>query len=133
MAPTASDLDRAFAFHENQATVRAAARQTAHQARVAANLEVRRLIGDVEELIRRIADAADPELSRLRFKVAAAVAATKQTIFQNAERMQFQAKEAVAAADRHVRDRIWRATGISAVAGFVVGFLVGRRLIFHDR
>jgi ElaB/YqjD/DUF883 family membrane-anchored ribosome-binding protein len=132
MAPTASDLDRAFTFHENRATLRAAARQTAHQARVAANLEVHRLISDVEELIRRIADAADPELSRLRIKVAAAVAATEQAISQSAERAQLQAKGAFAAADRQVRDRIWGAIGVSAVAGLVIGFLVSHNLISDD-
>jgi ElaB/YqjD/DUF883 family membrane-anchored ribosome-binding protein len=133
MTPTASDLDRAFEFHENHATIRAAARQTAHQARVAANLELRRLISDVEELIRRIADAADPELSRLRLKVAATVAAVKQAIALNAESVQSQARDTFAAADRHVRDQVWRAIGVSAVTGLVIGALVGRRLIFDDQ
>jgi ElaB/YqjD/DUF883 family membrane-anchored ribosome-binding protein len=131
MAPTASDIDRAFAFHENQATVRAAARQTAHQVRVAANLEVRRLVSDVEELIRRIADAADPELGRLRLKVASAVAATRETISQGTGRLP--GKEVFEAADRHVRDRVWQAIGISAVAGLGIGFLLGRGFILDDR
>ena len=133
MGLTASDLDRAFEFHENSATVRAATHQVARQARVAANLEVRRLISDVEELIRRIADAADPELRRLRAKVMAAVAATKQAVSARAERTQFQAKEAFAAADSRLRDRVWQAMGVSALAGLVIGILVCRRLISDDR
>jgi ElaB/YqjD/DUF883 family membrane-anchored ribosome-binding protein len=41
--------------------------------------------------------------------------------------VQRQAKEALEAGDRYVRDQPWDAIGIAAVAGLAIGFLVGRR------
>jgi ElaB/YqjD/DUF883 family membrane-anchored ribosome-binding protein len=123
--PTANDLDRELR-HDGK-TVKGAAREAARQARVAANQEVRKLIADVEELIRRVGDAADPELARLRAKVESTVATTKKAISDGTEQVQRQAKEAFEASDRYVRDQPWEAIGIAALAGLAIGFLVGRR------
>jgi len=125
MEPTANDLDRELR-HDGK-TIKDAARQAARQARVAANQEVRKLIADVEELIRRVGDAADPELARLRAKVESTVATTKKAISDGTEQVQRQAKDAFAASDRYVRDQPWEAIGIAALAGLAIGFLVGRR------
>jgi ElaB/YqjD/DUF883 family membrane-anchored ribosome-binding protein len=110
MESTVNRLNRELP--EDRATVRAAARTAAHQAAVAANQEVRRLIADVEELLGRIGDAADPELARLRAKLEAAVATTKP---------------ALEAGNRYVRDRTWPAIGVATIGGCALGFLVGRR------
>ena len=125
METTANDLDRELR-HDGK-TIRGAAREAARQARVAANQEVRRLIADVEELIRRVGDAADPELARLRAKVETTVATTKKAISDGSEQVQRQAKEAFEASDRYVRDQPWEAIGIAALAGLAIGLLVGRR------
>jgi ElaB/YqjD/DUF883 family membrane-anchored ribosome-binding protein len=123
--PAANDLDRGLR-HDGK-TIRGAARQAARQARVAANHEVRKLIADVEELLRRVGDAADPELARLRAKLENTVATTKKAISDGTEQVQRQAKEAFEASDRYVRDQPWEAIGIAAIAGLAIGFLVGRR------
>ena len=125
MEPAANDLDRELR-HDGK-TIRGAARQAARQARVAANHEVRKLIGDVEELLRRVGDAADPELARLRAKLESTVATTKKAISDGTEQVQRQAKEAFEASDRYVRDQPWEAIGIAAIAGLAIGLLVGRR------
>jgi ElaB/YqjD/DUF883 family membrane-anchored ribosome-binding protein len=125
METTANDLDRELS-HDGK-TIKGAARETARQARVVANQEVRKLIADVEELIRRVGDAADPELARLRAKVETTVATTKKAISDGSEQVQRQAKEAFEASDRYVRDQPWEAIGIAALAGLAIGFLVGRR------
>src|SRR5262249_22779138 len=119
MASPANDLDR------DLHTAQGAARDAARHARLAANQEVRRLIADVEDLIRRVGDAADPELTRLRAKVEAAVANTKTAISEGAEQVQRQAREALQAGDRYVRDQPWEAIGVAAIAGLAIGFLVG--------
>jgi ElaB/YqjD/DUF883 family membrane-anchored ribosome-binding protein len=121
----ANDLDRELR-HDDK-TIKGAARQAARQARVAANHEVRKLIADVEELLRRVGDAADPELARLRAKVESTVATTKKAISDGTEQVQRQAKEAFEASDRYVRDQPWEAIGIAAIAGLAIGLLVGRR------
>jgi len=125
METPANDLDRELR-HDGK-TIKGAAREAARQARVAANQEVRKLIADVEELIRRVGDAADPELARLRAKVESTVATTKGAISDGTEQVQRQAKEVFEASDRYVRDQPWEAIGIAAIAGLAIGFLVGRR------
>jgi ElaB/YqjD/DUF883 family membrane-anchored ribosome-binding protein len=122
---TANDLDHELR-HDGR-TIRSAAREAARQARVAANQEVRKLIADVEELIRRVGDAADPELARLRAKVESTVATTRKAISDGTEQVQRQAKNAFEASDRYVRDQPWEAIGIAAIAGLAIGLLVGRR------
>jgi len=125
METAANDLDRELR-HDGK-TVKGAARDAARQARVAANQEVHKLIADVEDLVRRVGDAADPELARLRAKVESTVATTKRAISDGTEQVQRQAKEALEAGDRYVRDQPWDAIGIAAVAGLAIGFLIGRR------
>jgi ElaB/YqjD/DUF883 family membrane-anchored ribosome-binding protein len=122
MGTTANDIDR-----ELHQAARVATREAARQARGAANQEVRRLITDVEDLVRRVGDAVDPDLARVRAKVEAAVATTKKAISGGAEQVQRQANEALDAGDRYVRDQPWEAIGIATVAGLAIGFLVGRR------
>lgn len=107
--------------------VRGTVRHAAREARTAASREVDRLIADVEELLRRVTDAADPELLRLRARLQETVANTKKAIGDGAGEVQRRAKEALQAGDQTVRDRAWEAIGIAAVAGLAIGFLAGRR------
>lgn len=104
------------------------AREKVQQVGAAASEEVQNLMSDVEDLIDRVGDAADPEIKRLRAKVSAAVASTRRSIATGAEQVQRQAKEAFDASDRYVHNQPWEAIGIAALAGIAVGFLVsGRR------
>jgi ElaB/YqjD/DUF883 family membrane-anchored ribosome-binding protein len=118
---TAKDFDQSFRAGK------AAARDKVQQVGSAASDEMQNLIADVEDLIDRVGDAADPEVKRLRSKVAAAVAATKKTITSGADQVQRQAKEAFDASDRYVRNQRWEAIGIAALAGVAVGFLLSSR------
>jgi ElaB/YqjD/DUF883 family membrane-anchored ribosome-binding protein len=99
----------------------------AREAGAAATEEVQNLISDVEDLIDRVGDAADPELRRLREKVAAAVASTKSSLSDGVEVVQRHARETFEASDRYVHSRPWEAIGIAALAGVAVGFLASRR------
>ncbi len=122
METTAGDFKRA-----DVRGLGAAARNTAKQAGAAASDEVQNLIADVEDLIDRVGEAADPEMRRLRAKVAAAVASTKSSLADGAEVVQRQARETFEAGDRYVHSRPWEAIGIAAIAGLAVGFLASRR------
>ena len=122
METTANESNRA-----DPRTIRRAARAAAQHAGTAAGEELQNLIADVEDLIDRVGDAADPELRRLRSKVAAAVITTKKSIADGVEQVQGQAKEAMEDGDRFVRNQPWEAIGIAALAGLAVGFLVARR------
>jgi ElaB protein len=101
-----------------------AGRGKAQQAAAAANSEVQNLIADVEDLIQQVGEAADPEVRRLRSKVASAVTSAKRSLASGAEQVQQQARDALEASDRYVRTQPWEAIGIAALAGIAVGFLV---------
>lgn len=116
-----------FIKHADPRTIKNAAREAAQQAGTMAGEEVQNLIADVEDLIDRVGDAADPEIRRLRSKVAAALATTKKSIAEGVEQVQGQAKQAIDASDQYVRNQPWEAIGIAALAGLAVGFLVARR------
>lgn len=122
METTANESNRA-----DPRTIRSAARAAAQHAGTAAGEELQNLIADVEDLMDRVGDAADPELRRLRSKVAAAVTTAKKAIADGVEQVQGQASDAIEASDRYVRNQPWEAIGIAALAGVAVGFLLARR------
>lgn len=97
------------------------------QWRSATGQEVSNLMADVQDLLGRVAHVADPEVVRLRAKVADALSSAKATIARGSDRVQRHARDAVSAGDSYVHDQPWQAIGIAAAAGLVVGFLVARR------
>ena len=119
------ELDR-LGSHNGGSAVDAA-REASRQARAAVAEEVHKLIVDVENLIRRIGDAADPELRRARAEVQNAIATTRKTLGDLPEQMQRQARQALEAVDSYWHPRSWQAIGVAALAGLFVGFLMGRR------
>jgi ElaB/YqjD/DUF883 family membrane-anchored ribosome-binding protein len=122
METTADDFKRA-----TPRSIKSAAREAAQQAGAAAGEEVQNLIADVEDLMDRVGDAADPEIRRLRAKVADAITTAKKSIADGVEQVQGHANQAIEASDRYVRNQPWEAIGIAALAGLAVGFLVSRR------
>ena len=92
-----------------------------------ASAEVKNLIADVEDLLARIADLKDADVSRVRNRVMQAVGNAKETIAENADNLRRQAREAVTATDDFVHDSPWQAVGIAALVGALVGILVTRR------
>lgn len=89
--------------------------------------EIRNLIADVEDLVARLADLNDVEVSALRNKVLATVDAAKETLSGGAETIKRQAQRAFGGADDYVRESPWVAIGLAAVVGAVAGILVARR------
>ena len=125
MGTTANDAAHVIA--EETRTLRAAARDAARRARAAGNQEVEKLIGEVEELIARLADTADPGIARLRARVAETLRTTRRAVTESAAQVQRQARGALTAGDSYVREQPWEAIGVAAVMGLVIGFLVFRR------
>jgi len=125
MGTTANDAAHAIA--EETRTLKAAARDAARKARAAGNQEVEKLIGEVEELIARLADTADPGIARLRARLADTLRTTRRAVSESAAQVQRQARGALTAGDTYVREQPWEAIGAAAVMGLVIGFLVFRR------
>lgn len=125
MATTANDATHAIA--EETRTLKAAARDAARRARAAGNQEVEKLIGEVEELIARLADTADPGIARIRARVVETLRTTRRAVTESAAQVQRQARGALTAGDTYVREQPWEAIGVAAAMGLVIGFLVFRR------
>jgi len=89
--------------------------------------EVRTLLADVQDLIGRVAHVADPEIARLRIRIEGGLATTRKALADGTDQVQRQAKAAMATGDRYVHEQPWQSVGIAAVAGLLVGFLIGRR------
>ena len=89
--------------------------------------ELSNLMADVQDLLGRVANLADPEVARLRIKVGSALASAKRVLADGTDQVQRHAKNAIIAGDGYVRDQPWQAVGIAAAAGLLVGFLVAKR------
>jgi ElaB/YqjD/DUF883 family membrane-anchored ribosome-binding protein len=122
MDTTTSDIATGGPHAEVQA-----AREASRQARAAVRQEVSTLIAEVEKLLRCVRAAADPEVARVRAEVESAVAATKSAFAARAERVRRQASDTVEVSDRYVREQPWRAIGVAAISGVVIGLLLARR------
>lgn len=108
-------------------SLKEAAREAARRAQATGNVEVENLIADVEQLIDQLATSTDPGVATMCAKVADALASAKRSLGVRATQVQRQAREALTASDDYVHDEPWRAIGAAAVAGLLLGLLVGRR------
>jgi ElaB/YqjD/DUF883 family membrane-anchored ribosome-binding protein len=89
--------------------------------------ELKNLIADVEDLVGRIGNLKDADVSRVRSKVENALAAAKQSLASGTETARRQARKVASTADDYVRESPWQAIGIAALAGVAIGYLLGRR------
>jgi ElaB/YqjD/DUF883 family membrane-anchored ribosome-binding protein len=113
--------------HGDSHSLKSDVKESANKMRAVGSQEVYDLIEDVEELVGRVGEAADPEIARLRTKVEQAVSTAKKSLTQGAEHVQRKARAAMDAGDGYVRDKPWQALGVAALAGLVLGFFVARR------
>ena len=115
------------AGQHNGGSAREAMREASREARAEVSHEVHKLIDEVETLIRRAEGAADPELRRLSGDVQSAIADTRKALGDRAGWTQRakQAKEALEASARYVREQPWQTAGIAAVTGLLIGCLIG--------
>ena len=116
------------AGQHNGGSASEAMREASRQARAEVGQEVDKLIDEVENLMRRVGDAADPEMRRLRAEVQSAIAETRKAFGERsgwARRQATKAKEAFEASDRYVHEQPWQTVGIAAVTGLLIGCLVG--------
>ena len=93
--------------------------------KLAADLKV--VVADAEELLRATANQAGEKVGVARERIQASLASAKVKL-NDAERAAMEkAKEAAKVTDEYVHEHPWRAVGIAAGAGFVLGLLIGRR------
>jgi ElaB/YqjD/DUF883 family membrane-anchored ribosome-binding protein len=89
--------------------------------------EWRRLVADVEDLVKKVAHVDDEEIAEIRSKVEDTLARAKSTAVSSVAAMRGRAEEATDATDEYVHENPWAAIGIAAAVGIIIGFVASRR------
>lgn len=116
---------------------RAHARQAAqilnqYPAQVAA-AEIQILIASVENLIRRLALAADPELVRLRKQTEAALARAKAAVAEGGGQLRDQTARLGQRGAAHVREHPWSWIGAVGLCALAIGLWTRRSVTASDK
>ncbi|MFY9315183.1 MAG: DUF883 family protein [Burkholderiales bacterium] len=93
--------------------------------KLVADLKV--VVADAEELLRATASQAGEKVAAARERIQASLATAKVKLGEAERAALEKAKLAAKATDDYVHENPWRAVGIAAVAGLVLGVLIARR------
>ena len=89
--------------------------------------DLRIVISDAEELLRATASQAGEKVTAAREKVQDSLRRAKVKLADAEEVLIDKGKEAAHATDEYVHEHPWRAVGIAAGVGLIIGLLIGRR------
>jgi len=89
--------------------------------------DVKLVIADTEELLRATAGQTGEKIAEIRAKTQDRLAAAKIKMAEAEAAVVDKAKEVGRVTDDYVHDNPWRAVGVAAGFGFIVGLLIGRR------
>ncbi len=84
------------------------------------------VVSDAEELLRATAGQAGDKVSAARERIQDSLAAAKARLAVTQEAMLEKTKQAAHVTDEYVHENPWRAVGIGAAVGLVVGMLISR-------
>lgn len=85
------------------------------------------VIADAEDLLRATASAAGEKASAARARMEDSLRAARMKVAEAQEVVSDKAKAAARATDDYVHANPWRAVGIAAGVGLVLGMLISRR------
>ncbi|MGA7750224.1 MAG: DUF883 family protein [Gallionella sp.] len=88
--------------------------------------DFRLVVTDTEELLRATAGVAGEKVSAARERIQENLAVAKARLANAEEALVAKTKEAARATDEYVQDNPWKAVGIGAAVGVIVGMLIGR-------
>lgn len=89
--------------------------------------DLRIVIGDAEDLLRATASQAGEKAAAAREKIQDSLHRARVKLAEAEEIMLDQTKQAARATDEYVHEHPWRAVGIGAGVGLIIGLLIGRR------
>jgi ElaB/YqjD/DUF883 family membrane-anchored ribosome-binding protein len=89
--------------------------------------QLQKFFDDVEELLRRVADLGDRDISRLRSRVESSIDHVKDAAREGARAAVDSTRRAAEATDGYVQSNPWKAIGASAAIGVLLGALLSRR------
>ena len=89
--------------------------------------DIQNVVSDAQELLKTVQSEGGSKLSEVKVKVQQQLDSAKQMLGQLQTTVNDGAKVAMDATDAYVRSNPWRAVGISAALGALIGFLAARR------
>lgn len=88
--------------------------------------DLRVVVSDAEELLRATASQAGEKVSAARERIQEHLAVAKEHLLDAQEHVTAKAKQAARVTDEYVHENPWRAVGIAAGAGLIIGMLISR-------
>ena len=88
--------------------------------------DLRVVVADAEELLRATAGQAGEKVSAARERIQENLVAAKARLAAAQEAITAKTKQAAKATDEYVHENPWKAVGIAAGVGLVVGMLISR-------
>jgi ElaB/YqjD/DUF883 family membrane-anchored ribosome-binding protein len=85
------------------------------------------LIADVEDLVQKVGYIADGEIAQVRERVQEKISRAKESLADQGLRIVTAARNVAGATDEYVHENPWQSTGMAALAGVVLGFLIFRK------
>lgn len=85
------------------------------------------VVADAEALIKATANTGGEALANLRSKAEDSLAVAKTKMADAQDTIVEKSKAAAKVTDEYVHDNPWKAIGVSAGIGLVIGLLIGRR------
>ena len=85
------------------------------------------VVADAESLLRATANDAGEKVTAAREKIQSSLVEAKMQLARAEAAIIDTTKQAARATDQYVHDNPWKAVGISACVGLVIGVLIARR------
>jgi ElaB protein len=89
--------------------------------------DTQNVVSEAQELLKTVKDEGASKLDQVRTSMNAQLDTAKQKFGEIQATVQDGAKVAYTTTDEYVRANPWRAVGIAAAAGAIIGFLASRR------
>lgn len=89
--------------------------------------DVQNVVTEAQDLLKTVKDEGASKLDDVKSRVSSQYDAAREKFGELQTTVQDGAKAAMTTTDEYVRGNPWRAVGIAAVAGALVGFLASRR------
>jgi ElaB/YqjD/DUF883 family membrane-anchored ribosome-binding protein len=89
--------------------------------------DIQNVVTDAQELLKTVQTEGQGKLADVKAKMNQQLDSAKQMLGQMQATVQDGAKAAMDTTDQYVRSNPWRAVGISAALGALIGFLAARR------
>jgi ElaB/YqjD/DUF883 family membrane-anchored ribosome-binding protein len=89
--------------------------------------DLKQVIADAEALLGSVAHSSDDKVADLRARLLSNLHTAREKLAEADAAVRAKTREVAQATDTYVHDNPWKAIGVAAGAGLVIGLLIGRR------